>query len=147
MNLTKATAVTGIRRNKAGEVTAFNINRKNWGRGTRGGYLLQVRNVIDSVEKQVNMCCLGIYARACGVGVKRLKELTMPSTIEGRVPKSLNKFLITSNWYAGKMDDSNLAGDLASYNDDTDTSDEEKEALIIAGFAQIGVKVRFVGKG
>jgi hypothetical protein len=143
MNLTKATAVTGIRKNKAGKVTAFNINRKVWGRGQRGGFLLNVKELADSV--QINMCCLGIYARACGVGVKRLKNLAMPSSISGKVPKSLGVFL-EPNKHIG-IEDTNLASDLASYNDSSDLSDEVREQRIIEGFAEVGIKVRFVGKG
>lgn len=147
MSLTKDTAVTGIRKNKAGKVVAFNINRKVWGRGSRGGWLLQVREVVDSVEKQINMCCLGIYARACGVGVNRLRDNAMPASIPGRLPKSLNVFLEDSELYEGSVTNSNLAGKLAEYNDDRDLTDAEREERIIKGFASVGIRVKFVGKG
>jgi hypothetical protein len=138
MNLTKETAVTGVRKNKDGKIVAFNINRKNWGRGFRGGSLLNV----DKVKKQINMCCLGVFARACGVSTKRLIDVDMPDELNGRIPKDLGQFINSS----GK-DSTYLALKLAEYNDNKESGDARKEAQIIKGFAEIGVKVRFVGKG
>ena len=145
MNLPKETAVTGVRRNKAGKVTAFNINRKVWGRGERGGFLLAVRESPESgTPAQINMCCLGIYARACGVGVKRLKNVAMPSQMEGRIPEALEVFV--EHDFLGR-DDSHVAFDLASINDQRNISDSDREAEITKKFAEIGIKVKFVGKG
>lgn len=143
MNLTKASAVTGIRKNKAGMVTAFNINRKTWGRGQRGGYLFNFIKQNDEGDQidQVNMCCLGVYARACGISVKRLNKKSMYSNLNGRLPVGIKLFLVDS------YEDTNLAGDLASFNDSRDSSDDYKEANIIKKFAELGIKVRFVGRG
>lgn len=141
MNLTKATAPTGVKKDKQGNVIAFNINRKVWGRGERGGFLFETRN-LNNGKKQINMCCLGIFGRACGVSVKRLNKIAMPSSIAGRVPKSLRVFIDFDRGL-----DTDLADTLAGYNDNQNTTDEEKEHYIIRGFASIGIKVKFVGKG
>lgn len=146
MNLTKASAVTGVRKNKKGEVVAFNINRKNWGRGDRGGSLFEYYGVQGQKGQQgeINMCCLGVYGRACGISVKRLKNLSMPSQVSGRLPKSFRVFLEESH---SSYIDNDLAAELAAYNDNSDTTDETKEREIIEGFGKLGIKVKFVGEG
>lgn len=145
MNLTKETAVTGIRKNKQGQVVAFNINRKVWGRGERGGSLLEVGTLEDSegneISEQINMCCLGVYGRACGISANRLKGNGMPQNV-AKLPKQMN-------WTVNKSgtDSSNTANKLAGINDRTGTTDASKERRIKARFAKQGIKVRFVGKG
>lgn len=148
MNLTKATAVRGIRKNKAGQVVAFSINRKVWGRGGRGGSLLETE-VLENLEgedtTQINMCCLGVYGRACGISVKRLKGQGMLSSVSGRRPKQIEWTLNESGGYSDIASD--IAEDLAAINDNSVTSDESKEEKIIAKFAAQGIRVKFVGKG
>lgn len=142
MSLSKRTAVTGVKRDKKGKVIAFNIDRRNWGRGDRGGSLLEVK-ITKEGDKQINMCCLGVYGRACGIGVKRLKNKGMPSQIAGKLPKQME-------WTTDLYDfdnDSKACKALAEINDMESSSDASKEKRIIARFAKQGIKVRFVGKG
>jgi len=142
MSLAKRTAVTGVRKNAKGEVIAFNINRKNWGRGKRGGSLLDIRNLEDG-SQQINMCCLGVYGRACGIGVKRLRGKGMPLDVRN-LPKQMSW---TIKKYMFGRDNSGAAISLAKTNDANKTSDKKKEATIIRRFAKQGIRVRFVGKG
>ena len=133
------TAVRGVKRDEAGNVIAFNINRKKWGRGENGGWLLQYKY---SQGKQVpRMCCLGLYARACGVSVNEIYLSAMPSKVGEKLPEQMQWTVQKRN----KGRDSKAALKLADINDDEMTEDEDKEAAIIKHFAKQGITVTFTG--
>jgi hypothetical protein len=143
MSLAQKTHITGVRRGKTGKVVAFNINRKIWGRGERGGKLLATKK--HNGDEQINLCCLGIYGRACGLGVAKLKGLAMPHQINN-LPEQM-KWTVATDIEENIYDSSRTAYDLAGFNDDQYEEDANREASIIELFAQQGITVKFVGKG
>lgn len=110
------------------------IERKFWGRGHEtGGYLLRE-------DDSQRMCCLGFYAIACGLSKKAIRGVGTPEGVSHRA-KIRNK----AAW--NLLFDRETDVFRLTRNNDDGTSDTEKESLIKKGFAKLGVKVRFVGKG
>ena len=52
-----------------GDVKSFTVNRRSWLRGTGEGMLLDDQN---------KKCCLGFYARECGLSAKDIRGLEAP---------------------------------------------------------------------
>ena len=121
------------------------INRRRWGRGTNGGYLLSPAN---------KMCCLGFMARACNVPRRMVDQVSMPDGLEfvykgggGIIDRDLMpkkviektlRLFINDNGYSNK-----LANQAAAINDDEDTTDKQKEAAIRKLFKTVGIRVTF----
>lgn len=116
------------------------IERKFWGRGVEtGGYLLRE-------DDSQRMCCLGFYARACGLAKKDIRGVGTPEGVSIRAKvrnKAAWQLMFEHEDGGGNPSIYKLAAD----NDDRSTADAEKESRIKKGFAKLGVKVRFVGKG
>lgn len=115
--------------------TEFTISLRRWLRG-EGGSGSRLRRAIDSKK-----CCVGFYALACGVNAKKLTGLCEARELLGETGLELPGML--KNVY-GQMDDTHIAGELYSVNDNRDSTDEEKITAITKLFRRIGVAVKFV---
>lgn len=108
------------------------IDRKKWGRGELFGMLLN-----DAGK----MCCLGFLGLACGLPENVIRDVAMPANVFGKSAKRNN-----DKWakMINRGDDSTrLAKSLAVINDNTNTSDKQKERKITQKFKTIGVDVKF----
>lgn len=149
--VTAKTKVKNVVRDQSGRVTAFDIDRRKWGRGKTGGELLQFDmdyeiydeegHYIGVETQEVCACCLGIYLRACGMRPSTLSDHGMPSGLvddEVKVPEQ-------ALWLLDKRGarDSRPSKILASINDKEDTKDAVKEKGIINHFGKQGITVTF----
>jgi hypothetical protein len=153
--LNRKTAVKGVVKDADGKVIAFEIDRRKWGRGDFGGYLLQAEtsyfdyDEMATKEQEIAMCCLGIYARACGVPASELLDQSMPSTLGDSLPEQMKWLVRTEkvNGYWGaperRVVDKALATSLAETNDSQAVKDAQREATIARRFAKRGITVTF----
>lgn len=106
------------------------INRARWARGENDG--METALLGDGNRK----CCLGFYAQQCGYTgmIRDLSDLTEISTCNftGLTKSDGNATAVHSR--------------LLRTNDAIRISDKERETRISKIFAEIGVKVKFVGK-
>lgn len=110
----------------AKKVTRLVIVRRRWWRG-QGGDTSALRRESDGKQ-----CCLGFYARACGIRGVDIEGVTMPTGVYDLWPKE-------AHWLFGAgYNHSADADDLANINDNN--PDEKSIARI---FAKHGVKVVF----
>lgn len=144
-----------MKRTKLKTVRSFTINRKWWQRGKAVGSLRD-----PETGKQ---CCLGFYTRACGLSKWEINDNGLPSEpLTTRLnnsddPDDVDKFLaslpkplrelVTRHYDESYpyLTDSGISKNLASVNDDSLLDAESREEMIRSRFAQIGVKVRFIG--
>lgn len=112
---------------RAKKVTRLVIVRRRWGTGDEGGYLHN-----PETHKQ---CCLGFFARACGVSLAAIKEIGMPHEVSealGKMPP----------WCMRKERASDV-GRLSEINDEFCTDEKWREDRIARIFAKHGVRVVF----
>lgn len=120
--------------------TNFVIDRKLWKRGASGSSALLIEPVLyehDNVVKedpdQGKMCCLGFYAKACGLTDKQISGLTNYA--------SLSKMAQRKIPIAMREDEFRFI----NVNDGTSPHGKRREAKLIKLFAERGIKVKFVG--
>lgn len=111
------------------------IERKFWGRGESGGSLLGIRP-----DNKGRMCCLGFYAKACGISRTEYENRAMPDEV---TPNGVRKVRA----WGLLLNNPKITQRLAAINDSINSNDLHKETRIKAVFSKLGVKVRFVGKG
>lgn len=141
------------------DIKSFTIDREKWVRGNIGG---------DSklLNEQGNMCCLGQYLKACGFDDEELKNTPSPEFIARYIKReqTLNNAWLSNlnqthfkviNWktkLVKGLADSETVDQLISHNDEmfnfktkdySIISEKEREKLIRAGFAKLGIKVKF----
>jgi hypothetical protein len=120
-------------------VKAFTIDRKTWLHGEACGSYLYRR--LD--QKQ---CCLGFYLRAQGFTEDQIKGIKSPIGLMDNDRcqiTDLPTWMIRPNlshWH------SEICAKLMITNDREDLSNEQREQLIIEGFAEQGIRVTFVGE-
>lgn len=120
-------------------VKEFTIDRKKWVRG-RGSVDSHLRNLTDGRQ-----CCLGFFSKKCGfknddiLDLSSIEDLAayfgMDSERVKRVLFSAGQVSATSTFWQ----------DLYAINDDELYSDAEREELITAKFAAVGITVHFKG--
>jgi hypothetical protein len=89
-------------------------------------------------------CCLGFAAMQCGVPAKELENRNMPLNIPREIrPKALDVFIGYDN-FDGGFTDSDLAKEAAKLNDDSEMTDETREAELTKLFAEHGIDIHFV---
>lgn len=110
------------------------IDRKKWGRGELFGMLLN-----DAGK----MCCLGFLGLACGLPENVIRDVAMPANVFGKSAKRNNDKWAKMINRGGGDDSTRLAKSLAVINDNTNTSDKQKERKITQKFKTIGVDVKF----
>lgn len=113
---------------------AFEIDRSKWLRNTTCLNSLML-------DEHGNMCCLGFYAKACGIQDSELFEMDTPACV-GAIP------LLSESINNGhEHRNTPLASSLMSINDSDSWTDFEREDAIASSFAAVGIKVTFVGEG
>jgi hypothetical protein len=106
------------------------IDRKKWGRGTNDGRLLF----------RGKMCCLGFLGLQCGLSENQIRGKHMPYSVFVSVKRNKSVWAKMINTI---IDSTVLANDLATINDNPNTSDTQKEFKITQKFKEIGVEVKF----
>ena len=113
------------------------IKGSEWGRG-----VLSNSELYDGER----FCCLGIHARACGVGPDDMYGLGLPGHLldeEIEVPEPYRAAWIPDGASPHDIVDgsSGAAWDAANINDDTAISDEERIAKLRPLFREVGVTI------
>lgn len=120
-------------------VKEFTIDRKKWVRG-RGSFDTHLRNLTDGRH-----CCLGFFSKACGFKNEDILELSSIEDLAAQFGSDsvrVKRVLFS----AGQMNaTSTFWQDLYAINDDEIYSDAEREELITAKFAAVGITVHFKG--
>lgn len=110
----------------------FTIDRKKWlrGEGSAGSALLRVSDN--------KMCCLGFYSLALGCTEKDILNIGEMCDVDA--------FRDETSYYEDRVSEAELQYEhrLMSINDDESMSEIEREALIVALFAQNNVEVNFI---
>lgn len=119
------------------KIKTLTIDRRKWGRGVEGdGKLLhRADDEIDAGK----MCCLGFYARVCGLTSRQIVDRAMPTGVSATAQKLLPDWLLLGT-RMGKLPDVSF---LAHINDDSTISDKVREKKITEIFAKHGIKVEF----
>lgn len=129
------------------DVKKFVVKRSKWFRG-RG-------NTLSRLQTDNQMCCLGFYAKECGLKKKNITDVVSPGEIEYEIKDIWDTFLLAriSNIYDSDPDDpgltdiiidSEIANSLMEINDDVNISDEDREYKLKELFKEQGIKVKFV---
>lgn len=101
--------------------------------------------MLRSISKK--MCCLGFYAKACLIPESKLEDNSTLAEVNYELSKS-NEYSVWDTILLDNKrkfnDDSYLAEDLMSVNDNRETTDDQKEKKIKKMFAENGITVKFV---
>lgn len=132
-----------------GDVKEFTISRKRWLRPLDG------KDFEESLlysGKSKKMCCLGFYARSCGLPVDDIKNISLPTSVFDE-PRTFDESFIVSD---NKKWNTFLKEKIINYhstcneslfvhiNDDESIKAKDRERLLKKEFAKFGVKVKFV---
>lgn len=138
------------------DIKSFTIKRSIWARGNIA------RNTNALLNPDHTMCCLGQYAKACGIDSNMLYDVGTPQGVtivsKNRAwycnlyqldflnidweSKLLNKMNL--KYWSAQYKDSTIADKLIQINDHEKISEIERENSLKTEFAKIGVKVKFV---
>ena len=121
------------------------INRKRWLRGVKNGgsYLRHPNN-----QKQ---CCLGFYARECGLKAADINGISTPDGLRPKHFKAVSRlfepYSLGGDYEASTVEENPITCKLMETNDDSDQdyTEHDREAEIKKLFAKLRVRVRFVG--
>src|SRR5689334_10270078 len=106
------------------------INRSTWIRG--------IGCTDSALLRRGKMCCLGFYAKACGVSDEQMDQIKTPRillSIRGiQLPGLLCDF-------GGLLSENDVTQALITANDTTIPDEPQREATIVEHFAKIGVTV------
>jgi len=153
----KAGKPVKARKDSSGKVVELWIERSRWARSkvverqavflgrTHGHKTTEGINGGSALlNKNGGMCCLGFYARACGVSPLKVYGKGTPSELDSKkYPEQMN-WLLNENRYG---DESEVANELIGTNDNADMDypcAREQEKRIRQLFAEQGIKIRFV---
>lgn len=117
------------------EIKELVIQRSMWGCRTHPAHPTSYL-----VRDDGKMCCLGFLGRACGVNMQRRQP--MPVYIQNEWPGWTRRELLYGTLGPGERAYAEL-GKAAAINDDPDIAMAEKETLLIALFATVGITLRF----
>ena len=115
----------------------FQIKRSKWLRGQRAKSVL--------LDVNGNQCCLGALASACGIASENIFDIQEPENISllfEDLPKDYS-FLVY-NAIENLIFNTDTAYNLMQINDDSRTSDTEKEAKITEILRIQKINVEFV---
>jgi hypothetical protein len=141
-------------------VKAFTIDRSKWACGENANRLTEMGRRDEGNETALltdhgRMCCLGFYAKACGVPNKSLKGIGEPCDLTPRQGMKLSEKIlrIEENNYRYSKDDpthhlvnKSVTSDLIQVNDDMDVRLDKREKKIASLFKKVGINVKFTGK-
>lgn len=132
------------------DIKKFTVKRENWLRGEKNDSRLLRYD--DN-----KMCCLGFYARACGIPKKYILDESTPNESYGNLLNMNTRwdsFLISKSDVCtdpflisvddAYTDDSKSANELMKINDDDTISDKTRENRLKKLFLKNGIKVNFV---
>lgn len=112
------------------EVTEFTIKRSEWLRGEGNS----VSRLLRSTD--LKRCCVGIYARACGIPDPAIIDMGWPNVGSERINGGFRWRVPETHWLA-------QLNNLAGVNDDEGSSSGARESTIAAIFAKHGITVTF----
>lgn len=119
----------------------FTIDREVWARGSKETNIL--------LNPQTGkMCCLGIYALACGLKSKDIENAGTPEEIPvdyRAIPKNY-KFLIDKQRDSYYFSDSDIVGKFVEINDSNKYHGKRREDKIKKLFLKNNIEVDFIGK-
>ena len=121
----------------------FRINRKTWARG------LNTFNTGSLQNSDGTKCCLGFYAKACGVPTAELRACGYLNAIgfertmnKKPIPEGLFRFIRKRDPGTGKK----VEEKAVSINDSTLLTEPEREQMLTKLFKSVGVEVEFYGR-
>lgn len=115
------------------KVKEFTVDCNKWLRGE------MISSLLVSSGK---MCCLGFYAKACGVEDSDLMNTATPARLYAKCNIELEG--LTSVMDEGHLRDNRLTQLAVSYNDDRHISDELRISSLTRVFNDLGIKVTFI---
>jgi hypothetical protein len=119
-----------------GDVKSFTIDRKRWYRGMNFGSAL--------LKQNGKMCCLGFYAKACGLPNKMLCDVETPADV---MECAVYLDHCNTEWatkLVKRESDTDTTQRIVYVNDDTTLTDTIREKRLIALFKRINIAVKFV---
>jgi hypothetical protein len=115
------------------DIKEFTIDRKKWyrGKGPRQSKLLNSRG---------QMCCLGFYAKACGIPRDNMYGEATPSDVDPDRMRVWDSFLIKNT----PVENSAKCYELMKINDNRYISEAQREFQIRNIFEEQNIEVKFV---
>ncbi len=125
-------------------VTEFTIKRSGWMRGVKWGSVLLVSERVDHRGKR---CCMGYLASACQVPDDYLSGVSLfgflPVDQTSKLPSLLRPTLRDEAVAGLTHDETGLAGQIYTINDNDKITEQEREARLTDLFKQAGLTVHF----
>lgn len=119
-----------------GDVKSFVVDCKTWyrGRGSNSSCMLNTNG---------KSCCLGFYARQCGVENKLMRKKATPLD----VVRNTRDIQVQWDTKLIKHNKNSITCErLMETNDSRDLTEPEREKKLTALFKKNGIKVKFVGE-
>lgn len=123
------------------DVKKFVVKRSKWyrGKGDEGSRLQTSSN---------KMCCLGFYAKECGLKKKDILDISSPGEVSFDIKSQWDTFLVqnrTSDFSEETFYmDSSIANDMMEINDSENISEKEREKSLKELFNTQGIKLKFI---
>lgn len=138
----------------------FQIDRSKWLNGELvNRHIEALKKAPNSMllDKEGRMCCLGFYSLACGIPAKWVVGLSEPGDLELNLVEKLAPTIayVHQDAYEGEdgepetechVEQSLITDKLITANDDTTIGCLEREARIVALFADAGIEAEIVGE-
>jgi hypothetical protein len=122
---------------------SFRVNRGNWVMGEFDKQLGKAR----MLNRRGNMCCLGFYSYACGVGAEHLRDRADPDEVVHGSQRKVFPFeelpYLTKD---GTAHGTQLSFDAVTINDDEKLTLRGREEKLTKLFDKHGIGIEFVGK-
>ena len=134
-----------------GDVKSFVVDRETWYRGKGAG-----KSCLLNTNGK--LCCLGFYARSCGVEDRLMRNIGDPNNLVEMLDGEKTIFDIKVNHVNRKANvlwetklvhnkkNSDICNKLMTVNDSETFDTFEREKKLTALFKKIGIKVKFVGE-
>lgn len=132
------------KKNKVAEdVKKFTVNRKRWFRG-KGDTKSALLTPSDK------MCCLGFYARSCGLPKSQILNILSPMEVHFQTETDDYGVAVgkNKNWHTKLVKNgvnTKTCQQLMVVNDNEELEDKKRESKIKALFKTIGITVKFEG--
>ncbi len=123
----------------------FEVKRSEWVRGeSTVSALLVEENDRDIAHPDRKRCCLGFFAKACGIPDSQISGLPTPAVLQGPKPASADWNALMKKGMSMSRVNSDLCGELMNCNDNRDLTDDERETKLAQLFSKLGHTVVFV---
>ena len=123
------------------DVKKFVVKRSKWyrGEGDAESRLQTSKN---------KMCCLGFYAKECGLKKKDILDIGSPGEVPYDIKNLWDTFLLESktHFYTDEpsISDSSIANDMMEINDNEFITEKERELRLKELFKTQGIKLKFI---